>query len=48
MRFEPTLSLREAHAVCDRVEGRLRSEYPEIDDIVVHMEPDEETPPETR
>ncbi len=42
VRFEPTLSLREAHAVCDRVEERLRREYPEIDDIVVHMEPDED------
>jgi len=48
VRFEPTLSLREAHAVCDRIEERLRHEYPEIDDIVVHMEPAEETPPETR
>jgi len=48
VRFEPTLSLRQAHEVCDAIEERLRREYPEIDDIVLHMEPDESAPDETR
>jgi cation diffusion facilitator family transporter len=32
-------SLREAHAVSDRVEDAVRGAFPEIVDVVVHLEP---------
>lgn len=41
LRFEPTLTLREAHDICDRLEARLKEAYPVIADIIVHPEPDE-------
>ncbi len=44
LRFEPSLTLKEAHDICDRLEDRLRQRFPEIADIVIHPEPEE--PPE--
>ena len=41
LRFDPTLTLREAHAVCDGLEARLRETFPVIADILGHPEPDE-------
>ena len=41
--LEPELTLREAHAVADRVEDALQREHPAIVDAVVHLEPVEET-----
>jgi cation diffusion facilitator family transporter len=35
-----TMSLREAHEVADRIEAALQAAYPEITDVVVHLEPD--------
>lgn len=41
LRFEPSLTLKEAHDVCDGLEDRLRQRFPEIADIVIHPEPEE-------
>ena len=41
LRFDPTLTLRETHAVCDGLEACLREAFPVIADILVHPEPDE-------
>ncbi len=41
VRLDPALSLRAAHEVCDRLEARLKERFPEIADIIVHLEPDE-------
>jgi divalent metal cation (Fe/Co/Zn/Cd) transporter len=38
--LDPDLSLREAHELCDRIEERFRSTFPQIADIVIHPEPD--------
>ncbi len=40
--LDPELSLREAHAVADRVEDALQREHSAIVDAVVHLEPVEE------
>ncbi len=42
VRLRPTMTLREAHQTCDRIEERIMSEFPEIADIIVHAEPDED------
>lgn len=44
LRFDPTLTLREAHTVCDGLEARLKDAYPIIADILVHPEPEEGVP----
>ena len=36
-----SLTLREAHELADRIEHRIQAEYPEVQDIVVHLEPEE-------
>lgn len=41
LRFEPSLTLKEAHDICDSLEDRLRQRFPEIADIVIHPEPEE-------
>ena len=38
--LDPTLSLREAHHVADRIEAALQAAHPEIVDVVVHLEPE--------
>jgi cation diffusion facilitator family transporter len=38
--LDPTLSLREAHDVADRIEAALQAAHPEIVDVVVHLEPE--------
>jgi cation diffusion facilitator family transporter len=38
---EPSLDLRAAHRIADTVEGKLREAFPEVVDVVVHVEPDE-------
>jgi cation diffusion facilitator family transporter len=35
------LTLNDAHALADRIEGRIQQAYPEVKDIVVHLEPAE-------
>jgi cation diffusion facilitator family transporter len=35
------LSLREAHALADRIEGAVRGAHPQVVDVVVHLEPAE-------
>jgi len=37
------MSLKDAHAVADRIEDALKAEHPEIVDVVVHLEPVEST-----
>jgi divalent metal cation (Fe/Co/Zn/Cd) transporter len=39
--FDPSLTLREAHDICDQLEERLKERFPEIADIIVHLEPEE-------
>jgi cation diffusion facilitator family transporter len=34
------LALRDAHDVSDRIEAAVRAEFPEVVDVVVHLEPD--------
>ena len=41
VRLDPTLTLLEAHDLCDRLEERLKGAFPAITDIVVHPEPDD-------
>lgn len=45
VRFDPSLTLREAHDLCDSLEARLRERFPEISDVVVHAEPEPGEPP---
>jgi divalent metal cation (Fe/Co/Zn/Cd) transporter len=33
------LTLREAHAVADRIEDAVRAAHPQVVDVVVHLEP---------
>ena len=42
LRFDPTLTLREAHDICDALEARLKEAFPIIADIIVHPEPEDE------
>lgn len=37
------ISVQDAHAIADRVEERLKEEFPVIKDVVVHIEPDNES-----
>lgn len=37
--FDPDLTLKEAHALCDGIEEGLRRRFPELTDIVIHPEP---------
>ena len=37
---DPELSIGEAHAVGDAVESRVREEYPQVAEVLVHVEPD--------
>jgi divalent metal cation (Fe/Co/Zn/Cd) transporter len=37
--FDPESTLAAAHARASEVEERLRSEHPEIADVIVHTEP---------
>ena len=37
--LDPASTLAEAHARASDVEDRLRAEYPEIADVIVHTEP---------
>ncbi|MBA2461019.1 MAG: hypothetical protein H0V45_04510, partial [Actinobacteria bacterium] len=37
--FDPESTLASAHARASEVEDRLRAEYPEIADVIVHTEP---------
>jgi len=46
VRLRPSMTLREAHDTCDLIEERVKSEFPEIADIIVHAEPDEPDAPE--
>ncbi|HEY3174603.1 MAG TPA: cation diffusion facilitator family transporter [Candidatus Polarisedimenticolia bacterium] len=46
VRLDPTLTLREAHDICDRLEARLKRAHPIITDIIVHPEPEEEDRPD--
>ncbi len=41
LRVDPSLTLREAHDICDLLEARLKEKFPEIADIIVHLEPEE-------
>ncbi len=36
----PEITLEEAHNIADRVEARIKERFPEVVDIVVHVEPD--------
>ena len=36
---DPALAIRDAHALGHRVEGRLRTKWPGLTDVVVHVEP---------
>jgi cation diffusion facilitator family transporter len=40
VRIDADLSLREAHDLCDRIEGALRRKFPALTDIVIHPEPE--------
>jgi divalent metal cation (Fe/Co/Zn/Cd) transporter len=37
--LDPSTTLAEAHSEASRVEERIRSTQPEIDDVIVHTEP---------
>jgi cation diffusion facilitator family transporter len=37
---DPQLTVAEAHAIAHRVEASLKKQYPEVADMVVHVEPD--------
>lgn len=37
--MDPCMTIYDAHAIAHAVEGRLKSAFPEIVDVVVHMEP---------
>ncbi|MCC6109918.1 MAG: cation diffusion facilitator family transporter [Denitrobacterium sp.] len=37
---DPEMTIRDAHAVGDRVEAAIRKEFPQVADVVVHLEPD--------
>jgi cation diffusion facilitator family transporter len=41
---DPTLSLRDAHVLSGKVKGAVRASVPAVDEVLVHMEPFEETP----
>jgi len=36
-----SITLREAHELADRIENRVQREFPDVKDIVVHLEPEE-------
>lgn len=36
---DPELSVRAAHEITDRVEAKIKAEWPEVIDVVVHVEP---------
>lgn len=36
----PDITLEEAHSIADRVEGTIKERFPDVVDIVVHVEPD--------
>jgi len=38
--LDPSLSLQEAHDLCDSIESDLHRRFPQIADIVIHPEPD--------
>jgi cation diffusion facilitator family transporter len=42
---DPQMTTAQAHALADELEGRLMSEYSQIVDVVVHVEPTESAPP---
>ncbi len=42
---DPGLPLHQAHALCDRIEARLKEAFPELADIVIHPEPAGEPSP---
>jgi cation diffusion facilitator family transporter len=46
--LDPTLSLKEAHLLCDRIEETLRRQFPELTDIVIHPEPEMAPPSDVR
>ena len=39
---EPTLTLLAAHEIADRIEAAVRSAHPEVADVVVHLEPEDD------
>jgi cation diffusion facilitator family transporter len=40
---DPTLSLRDAHVLSGKVKGAVRATVPSVDEVLVHMEPFEES-----
>lgn len=39
LRVSPIMTVAEAHAVAHRVKDRIRSDYPSVQDVLVHIEP---------
>jgi divalent metal cation (Fe/Co/Zn/Cd) transporter len=44
---DPGLSLRDAHVLSGKVKGAVRAQVPAVDEVLVHMEPFEETVAQT-
>ena len=40
---DPGVSVSEGHTIGDRVLARLKREYPEIGDVLVHIDPEDDT-----
>ncbi len=41
IQFEPDLSLEDAHSMAHKIKDALEERYPEVEDFLVHIEPDE-------
>jgi divalent metal cation (Fe/Co/Zn/Cd) transporter len=45
--FSPDIAIREAHALTEQFERALRAREPELGRVVIHVEPDSSSPPES-
>jgi divalent metal cation (Fe/Co/Zn/Cd) transporter len=39
---DPELNIRQAHALAHQVKDRIREKLPSVQDVLIHLEPDEE------
>jgi divalent metal cation (Fe/Co/Zn/Cd) transporter len=44
--FSPDIAIREAHALTEQFERALRVREPELGRVVIHVEPDSDSPEE--
>jgi divalent metal cation (Fe/Co/Zn/Cd) transporter len=38
---DPAMSVRDAHGIAHRVKDAIRASMPEVEDVLIHIEPDD-------